>query len=81
MPFNITDEAELSKLSEYMIDDPDSEEKITEESEQSIIVLRSIFLKLLGNYDGKNQLDYQNCNEFIMFVSSSTSLFPKILTF
>jgi hypothetical protein len=33
MPFNITDPKELSLLSEYMIDDGDSEEKITEESE------------------------------------------------
>lgn len=69
MPFNITDQKELALLSEYLIDDGDSEEKITDESEQSVIILRSIFLKLLGTYDGKNRLDYENCNKFIMFVS------------
>lgn len=68
MPFNITDQAEMTLLTEYLIDDTDQEEKVTEESEQSVIVIRSIFLKLLGNYEPKTLLEYEKCNEYILTV-------------
>jgi len=71
MPFNITDQKELRLLSEYLIDDEDSDEKIDEYSEQSLIIVKSIFVRLLGNYEGKYKKEYDAYSKSIIEVELS----------
>lgn len=68
MPFNISDRKELDLLSQYLIEDEDSDEEISGESEQRVVVVKSIFKQLLGNYEGKEKRDYDNCNKLIIDV-------------
>jgi hypothetical protein len=65
MPFNISNQNELNLLTEYLIDDEDLDEKVTEDSQQTVTIVKSIFLKLLGNYESKTKAEFDDCNRHI----------------
>lgn len=77
MPFNISNEKELNLLTEYLIDDEDAEEKVTDESQQSVMIVKSIFSKLLGNYESKSKAEFDDCNKHISDVRSMELIFRK----
>ena len=63
MPFNITDPDELINLATYMIEDSDNQNRVEDSTLQNTIIIKSIFRKLLGTYEGKSPYDWENCNE------------------
>ena len=66
MPFSLTDPKELKMFSEYLIEDEDNDEELEPESEQAVVVIKSIFNQVLGSYEGKHERDYENCNVKIL---------------
>ena len=71
MPFNISDRSELEKLAHYLIEDEDEDEEISENSKQAIAIVKSIFSKLLGSYEGKTEREYKFVNDSILNVPST----------
>ena len=67
MPFNITDPDELINLATYLIEDPDNKNRVQDSTLQNTIIIKSIFRKLLGTYEGKSTYDYENCNERVEY--------------
>lgn len=68
MPFSIKDQKELEMLTRYLIEDEDDEEQVTENSKQAIAIVKSIFNKLLGSYEGKTESEYYFVNNSILTV-------------
>ena len=71
MPFNISDQSELEKLARYLIEDEDEDEEVSENSKQAIAIVKSIFSKLLGSYEGKTEREYKFVNDSILNVCST----------
>ena len=73
MPFNISDQSELEKLARYLIEDEDEDEEVSENSKQAIAIVKSIFSKLLGSYEGKTEREYKFVNDSILNVGLRVS--------
>lgn len=69
MPFSIKNSDDLEKLTRYLIEDEDEDEEVTENSKQAIAIVKSIFNKLLGSYEGKTESEYNFVNNSILSVS------------
>jgi len=68
MPFSISDQVELEKLSRYLIEDEDEDDEISENSKQAISIVKSIFNRLLGSYEGKTVREFNLVNDSILAV-------------
>ena len=66
MPFSINDKEELEKLSRYLIEDEDEDEEAKESSKQGIAIVKSIFNRLLGSYEGKSEREFNLINDGIL---------------
>jgi hypothetical protein len=66
MPFSISDKVELEKLSRYLIEDEEEDDEIHEDSKQAISIVKSIFNRLLGCYEGKSEREYNLVNDNIL---------------
>jgi hypothetical protein len=60
MPFNIKDPDELINLATYLVEE--SGHKVHDSTSQSVLIVKSIFKKILGTYSGKNSRETQNCD-------------------
>lgn len=70
MPFNISSQEELDKLARYLIEDEDEDVEVTDNSKQAVAIVKSIFSKLLGSYEGKTEREYKLVNDSILFVEA-----------
>ena len=73
MPFNISSQEELDKLARYLIEDEDEDVEVTDNSKQAVAIVKSIFSKLLGSYEGKTEREYKLVNDSILFVDAIKS--------
>ena len=70
MPFNISSQEEQDKLARYLIEDEDEDVEVTDNSKQAVAIVKSIFSKLLGSYEGKTEREYKLVNDSILFVEA-----------
>lgn len=66
MPFSISDKIELEMLTRYLIEDEDEDEEADENSKQAVSIVKSIFNKLLGSYEGKAEREYNYVNNSVL---------------
>jgi hypothetical protein len=77
MPFSVSDKTELEMLTRYLIEDEDEEEEADENSKQSISIVKSIFNKLLGSYEGKTEREYNYVNNTVLQMIDRTSAYGR----
>ena len=66
MPFNVRDPDELINLSTYLVEDSNNGYKVHDNTQQSVLIVKSIFRKLLVSYEGKNVREWENCNNRVL---------------
>lgn len=78
MPFSISDKTELDMLTRYLIEDEDEEDEADENSKQSISIVKSIFNKLLGSYEGKTEREYNFVNNSVLHLIDKRKLTVEV---
>lgn len=78
MPFSVSDKVELEMLTRYLIEDEDEDIEADENSKQAISIVKSIFNKLLGSYEGKLEREYNYINNSVLQIIDKRKLTVEV---